>query len=92
MRQQNVDVVEFERQLDDFKTKFGYNFRLASDKFKKAIEEIDKSIKNLQDTREYLISSENNLRLANDKAEDLTIKKLTKNSPLLKQKFEENKN
>ena len=89
MRQQNVDVVEFEKQLDDFKSKIGTNFRLASEKFMKAVEEIDKSIKNLQNTRDYLISSEKNLRLANEKADDLSIKRLTKNSPLLKKKFEE---
>jgi hypothetical protein len=88
MRQQNVDVVEFEKQLDEFKTKFGYNFRLASERFKKAIDEIDNSIKNLQNTKDALLSSEKNLRLANDKAEDLTIKKLTKNSPSLKEQYE----
>ena len=86
---QSVDVTRFEQQLLDFKDKFGRNYRLASEKFQKAIEEIDKSIDHLQKIKEALIGSENNLRLANDKAEDLTIKKLTYNNPTMKAKFEE---
>ena len=86
---QSLDVTKFEQQLLDFKDKFGRNYRLASEKFQKAIEEIDKSIDHLQKIKEALIGSENNLRLANDKAEDLTIKKLTYNNPTMKAKFEE---
>ena len=88
-RSQSIDVTNFENQLLDFKDKFGRNYRLASEKFKKAIEEIDKSIDHLQKIKEALIGSENNLRLANDKAEDLSIKKLTRGNPTMKQKFEE---
>lgn len=88
-RQQSLDVTNFESRLNDFKDKFGRNFRLASEKFGKAIEEIDKSISHLQKIKEALIGSENNLRLANDKAENLTIKRLTAGSPTLKAKFEE---
>lgn len=88
-RQQSLDVTNFESRLNDFKEKFGRNFRLASEKFGKAIEEIDKSISHLQKIKEALIGSENNLRLANDKAENLTIKRLTAGSPTLKAKFEE---
>lgn len=87
MRQQNVDVTKFEDSLNDFKKKFGRNYRIASEKFAKAIEEIDKSISRLQKIKENLIGSENQLRLANDKAEDLTIKKLTRNNPTMKAKF-----
>ena len=86
---QSLDVTKFEQKLLDFKEKFGRNYRLASEKFQKAIEEIDKSIDHLQKIKEALIGSENNLRLANDKAEDLTIKKLTQNNPTMKAKFEE---
>lgn len=88
VRQQNIDITHFEEEMDDFKQKFGRNYRLASDKFRKAIEEIDKTIDHLMKTKEALIGSENNLRLANDKAEALTIKKLTKNNPTMKAKFE----
>lgn len=73
----------------DFKEKFGKNYELASRKFNTAIEEIDKSIDRLQKVKDALLSSENNLRLANNKAEDLTIKKLTYNNPTMKAKFEE---
>lgn len=85
---QSIDITNFETQLHDFKDKFGNNYRLASEKFKKAIEEIDKAISNLQKTKESLIGSENNLRLANDKAEALTIKKLTRGNPTMKALFE----
>lgn len=79
----------FENALLDFKDKFGRNYRIASEKFQKAIEEIDKSIDHLQKIKESLIGSENNLRLANEKAEDLTIKKLTRGNPTMKQQFDE---
>ncbi len=88
-KSQSVDVTNFESQLADFKDKFSYNYNLASQKFGKAIEEIDKSIEHLQKIKANLVGSENNLRLANKKAEDLTIKKLTRNNPTMKAKFEE---
>ncbi|MBP5260039.1 MAG: DUF2130 domain-containing protein [Paludibacteraceae bacterium] len=88
-RSQSVDVTNFENQLEDFKEKFGNNYRLASEKFKKAIDEIDKTIDHLNKIKEALVGSENNLRLANNKAEDLTIKRLTRNNPTMKAKFEE---
>ena len=88
-KSQSIDVTNFENELEDFKDKFGRNYRLASDKFKTAIEEIDKSITHLQKIREALVGSENNLRLANDKAEALTIKKLTRGNPTMKEKFEQ---
>ena len=88
-RSQSVDVTNFEAALLDFKDKFGRNYRLASEKFKTAIDEIDKSIQHLQKIKDALIGSENNLRLANDKAEDLTIKKLTRGNPTMKAKFDE---
>ncbi|MCQ2336195.1 MAG: DUF2130 domain-containing protein [Paludibacteraceae bacterium] len=88
-REKSVDVRKFEEELADFKDKFGRNYRLASEKFKTAIEEIDKSILHLTKIKESLIGSENNLRLANDKAESLSINKLTKNSPLLLAQFKE---
>lgn len=88
-RQQSIDVTNFESQLSDFKDKFGRNYRLASEKFAKAIEEIDKSIDHLQKIKDALIGSENNLRLANDKVEDLSIKKLTRGNPTMKAKFDE---
>lgn len=89
VRQQNIDVTNFEDQLADFKDKFGRNYRLASQKFQKAIDEIDKSIDHLQKIKENLIGSENQLRLANDKAEDLTVKKLTRKNPTMKALFDE---
>ncbi|MBQ6878946.1 MAG: DUF2130 domain-containing protein [Bacteroidales bacterium] len=88
-RSQSVDVTNFEARLMEFKEKFGRNYELASRKFKDAIDEIDKSIKALQKTKEALLSSENNLRLANEKADGLTIKKLTYKNPTMKAKFEE---
>ncbi|MCI6893750.1 MAG: DUF2130 domain-containing protein [Bacteroidales bacterium] len=90
-KSQTVDVTNFENQLMEFKDKFANNYRLASEKFKKAIEEIDKSIDHLRKIKEALLGSENNLRLANDKAEALTIKKLTRNNPTMKAKFAEAK-
>ena len=88
-RAQNVDVTNFENQLLAFKDAFGRNYRIASEKFKTAIDEIDKSIAHLQKIKEALTGSENQLRLANDKAEDLSIKKLTRGNPTMKAKFEE---
>ena len=89
MKQQNIDVTRFEEELDEFKTGFARNYKLASDKFKIAIEEIDKTITHLQKTKDALLSSENNLRLANNKADDLTVKKLVKDNPTMKKKFDE---
>jgi len=88
-RSQSVDVTNFETQLNEFKEKFANNYRLASEKFKTAIDEIDKSIQHLQKIKEALVGSERNLRLANDKADGLTIKKLTRGNPTMKAKFEE---
>ena len=88
-RSQSVDVTNFENQLNDFKEKFANNYRLASEKFKTAIDEIDKSINHLQKIKEALVGSERNLRLANDKADNLTIKRLTRGNPTMKAKFEE---
>lgn len=88
-RSQSVDVTNFENQLEEFKEKFGRNYRLASEKFKTAIDEIDKSILHLQKIKDALIGSENNLRLANDKAESLTVKRLTRGNPTMTAKFEE---
>ena len=87
VRAQNVDVTNFEDQLDDFRDSFGRNYKLASDKFKTAIESIDKAIDQLQKTKENLLRSEDNLRIANNKAEDLTIKKLTRGNPTMMEKF-----
>ena len=92
MKNQNIDITKFEEKIDAFRKGFAYNFDLASRKFTTAIEEIDKSIKNLQKTKEALLSSENNLRLANNKADDLTIKKLTSGNPTMKEKFDGLKN
>ena len=89
MRNQNIDITHFEEQMEDFKTKFGRNYDLASRKFQTAIEEIDKTITHLQKTKDALLSSENNLRLANNKAQDLTIKRLTRNNPTMKTMFAE---
>ena len=88
-RHQQVDILHFEENMNTFKEGFARNYRIASDKFKTAIEEIDKTISHLQKTKEALLSSENNLRLANNKAEDLSIKRLTKNAPSVKEMFEE---
>lgn len=91
IQNQNIDISHFEENMNSFKEAFGRNYRLASEKFKKAIEEIDKTIDHLQKTKDALLSSENNLRLANNKAEDLTIKKLTNNSETMRKLFEEQK-
>ncbi len=89
VRSQNVDITKFETQLDDFKTAFGRNWRLASEGFEEAIKRIDDAIKDLEKTKEALHKSANNLRLANDKADDLTIKKLTRGNPTMAAKFAE---
>ena len=86
-RKQSVDITNFEDKLADFKDKFGKNYRLASEKFQTAITEIDKSIEHLQKIKNALLGSENNLRLANDKAEELTIRKLTFGNPTMQEKF-----
>lgn len=88
IRNQQVDILHFEENMNAFKEGFARNYRLASEKFKTAIDEIDKTITHLQKTKEALLSSENNLRLANNKAEDLSIKKLTKNAPSVKAMFD----
>ena len=89
VRSQNVDITNFEEKMDKFKEGFAKNYNLASRKFKEAIDGIDKTIKELEKTKLALLSSENNLRLANDKTEDLTIKKLTHGNPTMKAKFDE---
>lgn len=92
VKAQNLDITRFEEQLDDFKTTFGRNWRLASDGFEEAVKRIDEAIKDLEKTKEALFKSANNLRLANDKAEDLSIKKLTRGNPTMAAKFSELKN
>lgn len=92
VREQNIDITNFEEELDAFRSGFAKNYDLASRKFKDAIADIDKSIKALEKVKESLLGSENNLRLANNKADDLTIKKLTKNNPTMAAKFEELRN
>lgn len=89
LKNQNIDIAHFEDDINEFKEKFGRNYQLASDKFKKAIEEIDKTIDHLQKTKDALLSSDNNLRLANNKAQELTVKRLTRNNPTMRQKFAE---
>jgi hypothetical protein len=89
VKAQNIDITNFENELDSFKSAFSKNYDLASRKFQTAIDEIDKSIDHLQKTRDALVSTDRNLRLANDKAQDVTIKKLTKGNPTMAQKFAE---
>lgn len=89
VRNQNIDITHFEENMENFKKGFARNYDLASRRFKEAIEEIDKTITHLQKTKDALLSSENNLRLANSKAEDLTIKRLTKGNPTMAEKFAE---
>ena len=89
IKNQNIDITNFEDNLLDFQNKFSKNYKLASDKFKSAIEEIDKTISHLNKVKEGLLGSENNLRLANDKAQDLSIRKLTKGNETMKNMFEE---
>lgn len=89
IKNQNLDITNFENKIEDFKKGFARNYDLASRQFKTAVDEIDKTINHLQKTKDNLLSSVNNLRLANNKADDLTIKKLTYNNPTMKQKFED---
>ena len=89
IKEQNIDVTNFEAELETFKSAFGKNFELASRKFSTAIDEIDKSINHLQKTKDALLSTDRNLRLANDKAQDVTIKRLTRNNPTMKKMFSE---
>lgn len=88
VRNQNIDITNFEEQMETFKSGFARNYDLASRKFQTAIDEIDKTILHLQKTKDALVSSENNLRLANNKAQDLTIKRLTRKNPTMKAAFE----
>jgi hypothetical protein len=89
VKAQNVDITSFESQLGDFKVTFGRNVRLASEGFDEAVKRIDEAIKDLEKTKEALYKTANNLRLANDKAEDLTIKRLTRGNPTMAAKFAE---
>ncbi len=89
IRNQNIDISNFENEMNDFKNRFSKNYELAARRFKEAIEEIDKTIIHLQKTKDALLSSENNLRLANNKAQDLSIKRLTRNNPTMKKMFDE---
>lgn len=88
VKSQNIDITNFEKDLEQFKSAFGKNYELASKKFQTAIDEIDKSIDHLQKTKEALLGTDRNLRLANDKAQDVTIKRLTSKNPTMKAKFE----
>ncbi len=89
VRSQNIDITNFEEDLDQFKTGFDRNFDLSSRKLTDAVDGIDKTIKQLEKTKEGLLSSEKNLRIANEKLQDLSIKKLTRGNPTMKEKFEE---
>ena len=89
VKNQQIDILHFEENMNAFKEGFARNYRIASDRFKTAIDEIDKTITHLQKTKDALLSSENNLRLANNKADDLSIKKLTKNAPAVREMFED---
>lgn len=88
IKSQNIDITNFENDLEQFKAAFGKNYELAAKRFEVAITEIDKSIEHLQKTKDALLGADRNLRLANDKAQDVTIKKLTRNNPTMKAKFE----
>jgi hypothetical protein len=92
VKAQNIDITKFESELETFKAAFARNYDLASGHFQKAIAEIDKSIDHLQKTKEALLGTDRNLRLANDKAQDVTIKKLTRGNPTMAAKFVELKN
>ena len=89
IKNENIDITNFENALEEFKEKFGNNYRLAGEHFAKAIKEIDSTIDHLGKVKEALLASERQLRLANDKAEDLTIKKLTRDNPTMRAKFAE---
>ena len=88
-RNNNLDITHFEENMEEFKRAFGRNYDLASKKFAEAIDDIDKTIRDLEKTKAALLSSENNLRLANNKAQDLSIKRLTRNAPSVREKFDE---
>ncbi|MEG0364052.1 MAG: DUF2130 domain-containing protein, partial [Erysipelotrichales bacterium] len=92
MKQQSIDITNFEEDLSEFQKNFGKNYELAHRKFSEAIDGIDKTIKQLEKTKESLVSSDRNYRLANDKAERLSVKKLTKNNPTMKAMFEQLEN
>lgn len=92
VKAQNIDITNFETELETFKTAFAKNYDLASRRFQTAIDEIDKSIDHLQKTKEALLGTDRNLRLANDKAQDVTIKRLTRGNPTMAAKFAELKN
>lgn len=92
LKNQNVDISNFEVEMNEFKEKFGRNYELASKKFQTAIDEIDKTIDHLQKTKDALLSSEKNLRLANNRAQDLSVKRLTRNNPTMQKKFDDLKN
>jgi hypothetical protein len=92
VKTQNIDITNFETGLETFKTAFAKNYDLASRRFQTAIDEIDKSIDHLQKTKEALLGTDRNLRLANDKAQDVTIKRLTRGNPTMAAKFAELKN
>ena len=87
MKEQNIDITNFETELETFKSAFSKNYDLATKRFQTAISEIDKSIDHLQKTKEALLGTDRNLRLANDKAQDVTIKKLNRNNPTMAAKF-----
>jgi hypothetical protein len=89
VRAQNIDITNFEENMEEFKRAFGKNYEMAGRRFSEAIDGIDKTIKQLEKTKAALVSSETNLRLANDKAQDLSIKKLTRGNPTMKAKFED---
>jgi hypothetical protein len=89
IKEQNIDITNFENELESFKNAFGRNYELASKKFQTAIDEIDKSIDHLQKTRDALLGTDRNLRLANDKAQEVSIKKLTRGNPTMAAKFNE---
>jgi hypothetical protein len=88
VKAQNIDIANFESDLEDFKKGFARNYDLASGKFQTAIKEIDETIKHLEKVKDALLGSEKNLKLANDKAQDVSIKKLTKSNPTMKAKFD----
>lgn len=87
IKEQNIDITHFEEDLDQFKNAFAKNYQSASNNFKKAIDEIDKSIKRMEEVRRFLTTSENQLRLANNKLEDVSVKKLTRQNPTMREKF-----
>ena len=92
IQNQNIDITNFENDLENFKAGFARNYDLAGRKFTSAIEDIDKTIKLLEKTKQELLSSENNLRLANDKIQDVSVKRLTRNNPTMAEKFDSLRN